>query len=144
MSRQTTTFTISYLIQSNETNKLNWLNWGQYCFFPSCVWPPKCWAYFNCQIDQLFSCVPEYRWESCHKWRCMLLFVAWYWAYLALSKVADEVFPMAPNPTPTAKPSVDKIQTRLGGVSSVWFWSVRNAKYRKCYWCVHNTYMVYY
>lgn len=26
-------------------------------------------------------------------------------SYLALSKVADDVFPMAPNPTPTAKPS---------------------------------------
>ena len=30
---------------------------------------------------------------------------AWGVAYLALSKVADAVFPTAPNPTPTARPS---------------------------------------
>lgn len=37
----------------------------------------------------------------------------WYQSYLALSKVADEVFPMAPNPTPTAKPSADKKHRQL-------------------------------
>lgn len=50
------------------------------------------------------------------KWRSlMLLFVAWRWSYLALSKVADGVFPMAPNPTPTAKPSVNETRVRLAG-----------------------------
>lgn len=31
-----------------------------------------------------------------------------YIIYLAFSKVADAVFPIAPNPTPTASPSVKK------------------------------------
>lgn len=51
------------------------------------------------------------------KWgQCMLLLAPWCWAYLALSKVADGVFPMAPNPTPTAKPSANKTQSRRAGV----------------------------